>query len=73
MQLRVTGEESPIFRELLEEWQRKREAQPESEPEQHDSFRSRVYRRVTNWLKGPEAKPEKVAAYRPTHRRTAYA
>lgn len=74
MQLMVTGEESPIFRELLKEWQDRREAtQPEVEPEQHDSFRSWVYRRVTNWLKGPEAKPEKAAAHRHTHRRTAYA
>ena len=72
MQLAVTGEESPIFRELLEEWQHRREAQPAPEPERRDSLRSRVYRRVTNWLKGPEAKPEK-AAYRPTHRRTVYA
>ena len=73
MQLTVQREGTPIFNELVEQWQRQREAQPEAEPEQHDSFGGRVYRRVTNWLKGPEAKPEKVAAYRATHRRTAYA
>lgn len=75
MQLKASAEDPPIYRELVEQWNR-RHQQEEPEPVSAPSSRwSRAYKRVTDWLKGPEAKQsgDKLAAYRPAHRRIAHA
>lgn len=74
MQLMATVEDPPIYREVTEWLNRQRHPESEPEPELRPSPWSRAYRRVTDWLKGPEAQSEEaLAVCRPTHRRTTHA
>ena len=72
MRFLAAVEGTPIFNELVAEWEKRQQAdpEPEQEAESRSSIWQKVYRGLTSRL--PGAWSGDSVAYRPTHRRLAY-